>query len=158
MTMKKFAVLAAALIACSHAYAQEDRSKRNELWLDTGFATYHFQSDKNFNGRNPGYGVEYKFADEYALTAGRFFNSDRKHSNYAGLFYQPWSIGPVRVGGVVGGFNGYPKMHEGGWFLAVIPTATFDYKRVGINIAVIPTYKNRLHGGISAQLKFKLWD
>jgi hypothetical protein len=158
MTMKRNAMFAAALIACANACAQDDAAKRSELWLDTGFATYHFQSDKNLNGRNPGIGVEYKFSESSALTAGRFYNSDRQHSNYAGMYYQPWNVGPVRLGAVVGGFNGYPKMREGGWFLALIPVATFEYKRVGVNIAVIPTYKERLHGGISMQLKFKLWE
>ncbi len=159
MTLQPFAALALTLFACSGAFAQEaDTSRRNELWLDTGFATYHFQSDKDLNGRNPGIGVEYKFSDTMALTAGRFFNSDREHSRYAGLYYQPWTLGGVRLGAVVGGFDGYPKMREGGWFLAAIPAATFEYKRVGVNVAVVPTYKDRLHGGISVQLKFKLWD
>jgi hypothetical protein len=159
MTLKPLAALALTLFAYSSAFAQEaDSSRRNELWLDTGFATHHFQSDKNLNGRNPGIGVEYRFSETMALTAGRFFNSDRQHSRYAGLYYQPWSVGGVRLGAVVGGFDGYPKMREGGWFLAAIPAATFEYKRVGVNVAVVPTYKDRLHGGISVQLKFKLWE
>jgi hypothetical protein len=159
MTLKPFAALALTLFAYAPAHAQEaDSTARNELWLDTGFATYHFQSDKDLNGRNPGIGVEYKFSDTMAVTAGRFFNSDRQHSRYAGLYYQPWSVKGVRLGAVVGGFDGYPKMREGGWFLAAIPAATFEYKRVGVNVAVVPTYKDRLHGGISVQLKFKLWE
>lgn len=159
MILKPFAALALTLCACTSAFAQQaDSTERNELWLDTGFATYHFQSDKDLNGRNPGIGVEYKFSETMAVTAGRFFNSDRQHSRYAGLYYQPWNIGGVRLGAVVGGFDGYPKMREGGWFLAAIPAATFEYKRVGVNVAVVPTYKDRLHGGISVQLKFKLWE
>ncbi len=159
MTLKSIGALALTLFACSGALAQEAEStRRNELWLDTGFATYHFQSDKDLNGRNPGVGVEYKFSDTMAVTAGRFFNSDRQHSRYAGLYYQPWTWGGVRFGAVIGGFDGYPKMRDGGWFLAAIPAATFEYKRVGVNVAVVPTYKERLHGGISVQLKFKLWE
>ena len=150
-------MLALALLACGPVLAQ-DSAPRNELWLDSGFATYHFQSDKDLNGRNPGIGVEYRFSDTSSLTAGRFYNSDRQHSNYAGMYYQPWNVGGVKLGAVAGGFDGYPKMRDGGWFLALIPVATFEYKRVGINLAVIPTYKDRLHGGISVQFKFKLWD
>ncbi len=164
-TLKTCAALAFTLFAYSSALAQDgaqstdsDNKRPNELWLDTGFATYHFQSDKNLNGRNPGIGLEYKFSDTMALTAGRFYNSDREHSRYAGMYYQPWTFGGVKVGAVVGGFDGYPKMRDGGWFLAIIPAATFEYKRVGVNIAVVPTYKERLHGGISVQLKFKLWE
>jgi hypothetical protein len=77
-------------------------------------------------------------------------------SNYAGVYYQPWAIGPVRLGAVIGGFNGYPKMRDGGWFLAAIPVVSVEYQRVGVNFAIVPTYKERLHGALSVQLKFKL--
>jgi len=167
MSYKTLAALMAAALLCAPAIAQENAAtqtafdgtaKRSQLWLATGFATYHFQSDKDLNGRNPGVGVEYRLSEASALTAGRFFNSDRQHSRYAGMYYQPLEWHGVRFGGVVGGFDGYPKMRNGGWFLAAIPTATFEYQRVGINVAVVPTYKERLHGGISVQLKFKLFE
>ena len=159
--MKKTAI-ALAMLLCAQAQAQDqapaqDDGKRSELWLSTGFATYHFQSDKDLNGRNPGVGIEYRFSDEASVTAGRFYNSDREHSKYVGVYYQPWTYKGVKLGGVFGAFDGYPNMRDGGWFPAVIPAATFEYKRVGVNLAVIPTYKNRLHGGISLQLKFKLF-
>lgn len=159
--MMKTTAIALALLLCASARAEEgaptqNSGKRSELWLDTGFATYHFQSDKNLNGRNPGVGIEYRFSDAAAFTAGRFYNSDRRHSKYAGLYYQPWTYGGLRLGVVAGGFDGYPNMRDGGWFAAVIPVATYEYQRVGVNVAVIPTYKNRLHGGISMQLKFRL--
>ncbi|NML60063.1 hypothetical protein HHL21_02975 [Massilia sp. RP-1-19] len=155
--MKKTAI-ALALLLCAQAQAQEqDSGKRSELWLATGFATYHFQSDKDLNGQNPGVGIEYRFSDVAAVTAGRFYNSDRDHSKYVGVYYQPWSYRGVKMGAVVGAFDGYPNMRDGGWFPALIPTATYEYKRVGVNLAVIPTYKNRLHGGISLQLKFRLF-
>lgn len=155
--MKKTAI-ALALLLCAQAQAQEqDDGKRSELWLATGFATYHFQSDKDLNGQNPGVGIEYRFSDVAAVTAGRFYNSDREHSKYVGVYYQPWSYRGVKLGAVVGAFDGYPNMRDGGWFPALIPAATYEYKRVGVNLAVIPTYKNRLHGGISLQLKFRLF-
>ena len=155
--MKKTAI-ALALLLCAQARAQEqDSGKRSELWLATGFATYHFQSDKDLNGQNPGVGIEYRFSDVAAVTAGRFYNSDRDHSKYVGVYYQPWTYGGVKLGAVIGAFDGYPNMRDGGWFPALIPAATYEYKRVGVNLAIIPTYKNRLHGGISLQLKFKLF-
>ncbi|RJG21608.1 hypothetical protein D3872_06505 [Massilia cavernae] len=129
----------------------------NELWLSTGFATYHFDSKKNLNDSNPGVGIEYHINDEMAVTAGRFYNSDRQHSRYAGLFYQPWTVGGVKLGAVLAAFDGYPYMRGGGWFPALIPAATWEYGRFGANLAVIPTYKERLHGGISLQLNFKMF-
>ncbi|MES2901785.1 MAG: hypothetical protein V4723_18815 [Pseudomonadota bacterium] len=158
MVHTTFCALALTLFACLAARAEEAPVRSKELWLDTGFATYHFQSDKDLNGRNPGLGVEYRISDSSAVTAGRFFNSDRRHSRYAGMYYQPWTVQGVRLGVVAGGFDGYPRMRDGGWFLAAIPVATIEYQRVGVNLAVVPTYKNRLHGGVSVQFKFKLFE
>jgi len=90
------------------------------------------------------------------MTAGRFYNSNRRYSNYAGIYYQPITIGSVRIGAVIGGFNGYPKMREGGWFLAAIPVMSFEYERVGLNLSIVPTYKDRLYGAFSFQLKVKI--
>lgn len=157
MKMTTLAALAATLFACSSACAQETE-RRNELWIDTGFATYHFDSDAELNGRNPGVGLEYRFSDTMAVTAGRFYNSDYEHSRYVGLYYQPWNYKGFRFGAVVGAFDGYPKMRDGGWFPALIPAISYEYQRVGVNIAIVPSYKDRLYGGISLQLKFKLWE
>lgn len=129
-----------------------------ELWVNPGFYTYHFQRDENLNDSNPGFGAEYRFSTVASATVGRFYNSDRDHSNYAGVYYQPFAIGPVRLGAVVGGFNGYPKMRDGGWFLAAIPVVSVEYKRVGVNFGFVPNYKDRLHGGVSVQLKLKVFE
>ena len=66
---------------------------------------------------------------------------------------------PMRafLGFVAGGFNGYPKMRRGDWFLAAIPVASYEYKNVGLNLAVIPSYKDRLYGALSFQLKIKVF-
>jgi hypothetical protein len=145
------------LARADQLFSKIEAAPRSEFWLDTGFATYHLQQDKDLNGRNPGVGAEYRFSSTAAVTAGHFYNSDRKHSSYAGVIYQPFAIGPVRLGAVLGGFNGYPKMRDGGWFPALIPVATIEYKRIGVNLGFIPTYKDRLYGGISVQLKLKLF-
>ena len=92
--MKRLAFLILAL--CAGAACA------NDAWLNTGFATYHFQSDKNLNGKNPGLGAEYRINEESAVTLGRFYNSDRQHSNYAGVYYQPWTVAGVRLGAVFG--------------------------------------------------------
>jgi hypothetical protein len=35
---------------------------------------------------------------------------------------------------------------------------SFDYKSVGLNIGIIPTYKDRLYGAISIQPKVKIFE
>jgi hypothetical protein len=166
----KTTILLAALAAsaalasvAAPAHADEwitaiDPAPTSELWLDSGFATLHFDRDKNLNGGNRGLGAEYRFTGTLAATAGRFVNSDRLYSNYAGVIWQPYAIGPVRLGAAIAAFDGYPKMRDRGWFPAIIPTFTAEYERVGVNVGVIPSYKDRLYGGISVQLKLKLFS
>jgi len=155
-------IAGAALLAClsgaalANGVETMEAQPLNEVWINPGFYTWHFQRDKDLNGSNGGLGAEWRFSTVASVTAGRFYNSDRAYSNYLGVYYQPWKVGPVRLGAVVGGFNGYPKMRDGGWFPAAIPTLSYEYERVGANVAIIPTYKDRLYGGISVQLKFKI--
>ncbi|MCA1248260.1 hypothetical protein [Massilia sp. MS-15] len=137
-------------------FTKIEAAPASEFWLDTGFATAHFDSDKDLNGANKGLGAEYRFSGTMAATAGRFYNSDRRWSNYAGLIWQPYALGPVRLGLALAAFDGYPKMRDGGWFPAAIPTLTYEYGRVGLNLGIIPSYRDRLYGGISFQLKFRL--
>ena len=147
---------ALSLPAFADTFSAIENQPLSELWVNPGFYSYHFQRDKGFDDTNPGFGAEYRFSTVASVTAGRFHNSDRQMSNYAGVYYQPWAIGPARLGAVIGGFNGYPKMRDGGWFLAAIPVVSVEYQRVGVNFAIVPTYKERLHGALSVQLKFKL--
>jgi hypothetical protein len=155
---------AALLLWCvplAHAddlFASVDAAPRSELWIDSGFLTAHFNRDNDLNGANHGLGLEYRFSGTMSAAAGRFYNSDRAWSSYAGVIWQPVAIGPVRLGAAIAAFDGYPHMREGGWFPAAVPTATVEYGRVGVNIGVVPSYKDRLYGGISVQLKFKLFD
>ena len=152
------AMLAAGGAHADDLFTKVDADPRNEVWVDTGFATAHFDSGKNLNGSNVGYGAEYKFSGTMAATVGHFYNSDRYHSSYAGVIWEPYAIGVLHLGATVAAFNGYPRVRDGGWFPALIPTATIEYKRVGINIGVIPTIGDRLYGGVSVQLKFKLYQ
>jgi len=150
--------LAGASAHADDLFTKIDTDPKSEFWVDSGFATYHFDHDKNLNGGNRGLGFEYRFSGSMALAGGRFVNSDRYYSNYAGVIWQPFALGPVRLGAAIAAFDGYPKMRDRGWFPAVIPTFTYEYQRVGINVGVVPSYKDRLYGGISVQLKFKLFD
>ena len=157
--MKTLIVALAALCPLAQAgdlFTRVEPAPLKQFWVDSGFATYHFDRDKDLNGSNGGLGAEYRLRADLAATAGRFYNSDRQYSHYIGALWQPYAIGPVRLGVVVAGFNGYPGMRGGGWFPALIPVATIEYERVGVNVGFVPAYKDRLYGGISVQLKFKL--
>ena len=145
----------ALLLSAGLARADFDASR---LWLNAGFYSAHFDTDKGLRNANPGLGFEYKLNDTWSATAGRFINSDNAHSSYAGTYYQPWHLGVVKLGVVAGAFNGYPKAFGGGWFPAVIPVATYESGRWGLNMALVPPLKDRLYGAVSFQLKFRFQD
>jgi hypothetical protein len=130
----------------------------SEFWLNPGFYSYHFQKNKGLNDSNFGLGGEYRYSTVNSVALGVFDNSDRQTSRYAGWYWQPLGVGPAaRFGAVVGAIDGYPKMQNGGWFLAVIPTASIEYKNIGANLMFVPSYKDRLYGAISLQLKLKVF-
>ena len=129
----------------------------SELWLNPGFYSYHFQREKGLNNRDFGLGGEYRYSTVSSITLGLFDNSDRQTSHYAGWYWQPVGLGPVRFGAVFGAIDGYPKMLNGGWFPAVIPTASIEYRNLGVNLLIVPSYQNRLYGALSLQFKLRVF-
>jgi len=148
------ALRALALLLCaSGAHADFDSSR---LWLNAGFYSAHFDTDKGLRNANPGLGFEYKLDGSWSATAGRFINSDNAYSSYIGAYYQPWTLAGIKLGVVGGGFNGYPKAFSGGWFPALIPVATWEGQRFGLNVALVPPLQDRLYGALSFQFKVRL--
>lgn len=152
-------LLAAPLLAglCSPALAQWEwqPAPLSQVWVNPGFYSIHFDRNAGLRDGNPGLGFEWQVTKWVSLTAGRFRNSDDRMSNYAGAYVMPWSWGAWRFGAVVGGFDGYPKANDGGWFPALIPVISYERRYVGLNVGIVPEIKDRLHGAISFQLKFR---
>lgn len=165
MTLIKFTALLLLLAAYSTAAAAEVNSYYatikdapiDEVWVNPGFYSRHFQLDKNLNDNNLGLGIEYRYSTIYAVTAGRFNNSDRETSSYAAFLAQPIVLGGIRLGAVLGVINGYSRVNHGNWFPLIIPVASYEYKYVGINLTYIPTIQDTIYGAITLQLKFKIY-
>ena len=136
--------------------AHADSLDWKNAWVNAGFYTYHFEKDKQLENTNLGLGLEVPLNDTYSLTAGRFHNSDNAKSNYAGVYVMPYVVHGVKLGAVVGAFNGYPNAYDGGWFPALIPVAAMEGSQFGLNVAFVPTIANKLHGGVSFQLKYRV--
>jgi hypothetical protein len=150
--MKRWVCLLCASTAALTAHADFDAKR---LWVNAGFYSAHFDTEKGLRNANPGIGLEYRIDPNWSVTAGRFRNSDNAESSYVGVYYQPWSYAGIKLGGVVGAFNGYPNAFNGGWFPAVIPTATLESGHWGLNVALVPPLKDRLYGAVSFQLKYR---
>ena len=140
----------------STGLAHADSLDWKNAWVNAGFYTYHFEKDKQLENTNLGLGLEVPIDSTYSLTAGRFHNSDNAKSNYAGVYVMPYQINGIKLGAVVGAFNGYPNAYDGGWFPALIPVAAVEGSQFGLNVAFVPTVANKLHGGVSFQLKYRI--
>jgi hypothetical protein len=149
MKIPAIALAAAVLMPTAHAVDLE------RIWINPGFYSFHFEREKHLNNVNTGLGIEVPLSDGYSVTAGVFENSDRATSHYLGLYVMPFQIGPLKAGAVVGGFNGYPNANQGGWFAAVVPVVAWEGQQLGLNVSFVPTVKDRLHGAISLQLKYR---
>ncbi len=140
----------AGLTAPAHAEFEADR-----LWVNAGFYSAHFDTNLGLRNANPGLGFEYRINNTWSATAGRFRNSNNADSHYAGVYYQPWTWAGAKLGVVAGGFNGYPNAYGGGWFPAIIPTASWERGHWGLNVALVPPLQDRLYGAVSFQLKWR---
>lgn len=127
------------------------------FWVDPGVLSYHFDRHAGYREDNWGLGGQIDLPHSVSVLGGTFINSDNARTHYAGVLWQPWSLGPVKAGAVVGGFDGYPHYQNGAWFPAALPWITVEAGRFGANFTVIPNYGDRLHGAVVMQLMFKIW-
>ena len=146
--MKKLLPVLAMVAAAPAALA--------DVWINPGFYSHHFDKSKDLNNHNHGFGVEATISNTYSLTAGVFENSDRQTSHYIGAYVMPFQRGAFKAGAAVGAFDGYPKMREGGWFPAVVPTMAIEGRRVGLNVFLIPKIGDKVNSALSFQVKFNI--
>ena len=126
-----------------------------EIWLNVGGFSRHFDRSKRYNERNFGFGIEWRRSEQIAVMAGVYDNSLGKHSQYAAVNWQPWTLGPVKLGAALGVMNGYPSLKRGGTFFAALPMASIEGRRFGINLGLIPSMKN-VDGAFMLQFKLRV--
>ena len=132
-----------------------------QVWINPGIYSYHFDRDRDLRDRNFGFGVEVHTSPAYAWVAGRFMNSNSAHSTYAGLLWHPleWQVAPgLRIAPAlgVGIADGYPNFRNGGWFVTPLPLLAIEGKRIGVNLAIVPTLRNRIQGALAVQVKLRV--
>jgi hypothetical protein len=139
----------------------EDGQSSLRLWLNPGFFSYHFDRSKNLREDNWGVGVEAVLAPDHAVMAGNYINSDGERSRYAAyqwrpLHWRPYDI-DVSAGIALGAFDGYPKVNDGGWWVAPLPLLAIEGRRLGANFSIVPTINDKLHGAVVLQIKLRVW-
>jgi len=133
-----------------------------QVWLNAGSHSRHFDRDRDFRENNVGFGAEIWFDPKHAAMAGTFINSDRTRSDYLAYQWRPLQWQPVvglRLGAgiTLGAFDGYPRYRNGSWFPAALPALSAEYRRVGVNLFVVPTIGDRLDGALVLQIKLRVW-
>lgn len=127
-------------------------------WLQTGFMSYHLDRqqthERNFREQNYGIGLEHKLSENSSLSVGYYRNSIDKDSFYAAYAYQPLKAGPVKIGAMAGVVTGYP-LNNGGPIPMVLPLASIEGKRMGVNLTYVPKLKD-VSSVVALQFKFAL--
>jgi len=147
----------AALSSASAA----DREFSPQVWINPGIYSRHFDRSTHFREDNVGLGAEVVLAPDHAVMGGSFINSQRARTRYGAYQWRPlhWQYGDTSVsaGIIVGAFDGYPRYREGAWFIAPMPVLAIEGKRVGVNLSIIPSIKDRVDGAVAVQIKLRVW-
>lgn len=138
--------------------AENDGS--SQIWLTTGFRSYHFKRDAGYNENNAGIGLEWRFNPKQAVVVGGYDNSVRRNSRYLHYVWTPINLDPIRLGAAAGIIDGYPDMNKGKLAFSLIPVASLHFKifshEAGLNLVYIPTVTQRVDGSLALQLKIRL--
>jgi len=168
MTAGSAPLFLAAWLVCGTALAEApppaspaEDSFTPQVWINPGLYSRHFNRNTDFRENNVGFGMEAIITPDHGAMAGSFINSDRGRTRYAVYEWRPlhtdFAGAALSAGVVAGAFDGYPRYHDGGWFPAAMPMLAIETRRVGVNLTVVPTIKDRLSGAIALQVKLRIW-
>ncbi len=148
-----------ALVAAAGAMGCVPCAHAQEVWVNAGMLSYHFDRSRPHREFNYGLGAEAIFAPDHALMAGTYKNSESFQSHYLGYVYRPFHWTPsglkVSAGVALSVVDGYPSMNDRGWFAAPIPVVMVEGKKIGANFILLPNFN---HGAaLAMQLKLKAW-
>lgn len=135
----------------------------SSLWLDSGFRSHHTHARANglaYRENNVGIGLEWRYRPDWQVNAGHYRNSLDRSSTYLQLGWMPWQWQAgekleLRAGASVGVVNGYPGIRDRKYFPTLVPVATAEWRRLGMNLVYVPSV-GRVHGAFALQLKVKL--
>ena len=158
-------VCSLSCLAAAPARAQaagESAGFKQEVWVASGFLSYHVRNRDQYRQGNSGIGAEWRFARQWQLNAGHYNNSVGRASNYFQVGWMPLNLGAddgwrLRAGASLGVVNGYPNARNGGYFPTLVPVLSVEWKRVGMNVVYIPTVGGRVDGAVALQLKARVF-
>lgn len=140
-------ILCLAALFGTYSYARAETS----VWLTSGMQSYHEDRSRGYRENNNGIGLEWQLNKKYTLVAGEYQNSLYQKADYIGYRWTPWHAAGFSAGFTTILITGYTyDCHTVGTHdkyctpanrpaLAPVPTITYEYKSIGLNIFVVPT-------------------
>jgi len=155
-----------AALAASAALANEPDPASGSVWVTSGFVSKHTSRQhapaQGWNENNTGIGIEYGLGSHWLVEGGIYRNSVYKTSRFAQVVWSPqrvtWSSGDwtIRFGAAAGVVDGYPRMNGGGFFPTLLPVASAQWGRVGLNLTYVPSIAGNVAGAVALQAKVRL--
>jgi hypothetical protein len=152
-----FSLLCLVLFGAMVSQARAASLMPTSWWLNAGAVSYHVRADAN--PINPGLGIDARWSDDLAITAGIVRNSQSSTSRYAALGYTPLHpslpiVGDVHVGAALGAIDGYTL--RGG---KALPLAALLVERrwrdVALSVVGIPPVKHTTEGAVVLFVKWR---
>lgn len=125
-----------------------------ETWAVVTVASWHYASEKDYEENNYGLGFEHPVSENLRLASGVYRNSHRRDSLYFGLAWAPLRFENWRGGLAAMLVGGYETKENQELLKALFPVISYEEKRFGINIPLIPETKYNA-GLVALQLKWK---
>lgn len=140
--------------------AQADTGR--QLWITSGFLSYHTRHADRYRSANTGIGAEWHLSERWQLNAGHYTNSVNGSSNYLQAGWAPLAMQlgantRLRLGASLGVVNGYKSVRDGGYFPTLVPMLAIEHRRVGANLVYIPSLDDRVDGALAVQFKARLF-
>ena len=152
-----FALLAAIFMGYKHCHATEWPQRWS---VNVGAISHH--SQPGLNEQHPGLGIEARWDDIWAATAGQLRNSQGNPSHYVAAIYTPWApalpvIGQIHVGALAGAIDGY-RINNGGPIPLIAGAIEKRWQWASMALVLIPAVPKVSSSAVVLMLKLEVPD
>ena len=116
----------------------------------------HIGTDRQHNEYNPAIGLEL-IDGKHGFTVGMYRDSYSTTARYIGGLYLPYQSSHTKLGLMYGAVLS-PSYNEGNILPMVLPYASFNYSRLGVNVMYLPKFQKGGAHTIGIQFKLMLGD
>ena len=127
----------------------------HDRWVNFGGTSWHSHNNSERNTANYGFGLEYGITQRHALVVGQYVNSFYDQTRYAGIAWMPIKFYGAKLGLVLGCADGYRVINHGHFFPFVLPAASIEGQRFGMNLLYMPPINDKMQNTFALQFKVR---